>query len=352
MLSDHNLGIPEGDYRDLDLPSYSMLASIAKEGVDVVNGVKNASFVLKFGSLVDDLCFMPNVVKDKYHEGKAKKAPTGNVKKIIDAVAEELKSKGTRNPFVKPKVPNTSMIKHKDLFLAEAKKQGVYKAYSDEKTMESLSKGKTYFKDKLESEGKIPISSEMWEHAQITANTLQTHPFTSRYFAVQQGVELFYQYMFINKVNGRDVKGMLDCVVCDHNTKTIYPVDLKTGELSVQHFPDVMLQYKYYIQAALYRKALINIVNNDPDLAGYHVAQFEFVYISKVNPYKPMIYVVPKELYESALLGFTDVHGYKHKGVYDLLGEYYNCKDHGHCAYTEEESIESGRVMLDNILKK
>jgi len=350
MLSDHNLGIPEGDYRDLDLPSYSMLASIAKEGVDVVNGVKGSNFVLKFGSLVDDMCFMPHVVDDKYHRGRATKTPTANVKKVLDAVADKLTSTRTKNPFVKPKPISSSMAKHKDLLLAECKNQGIYKSYSDENTIKALSKGKTYFKDKLDSDGKIPISAEMWAHAEATADTLRTHPFTVRYFDDSAShIDIYYQFMFVTDVRGYKVKGMLDCVVADHVNKIIYPVDLKTGEPSVHNFPDVMLQYKYYVQAALYRKALINIVNSDPDLRGYKVANFEFVYISKVNPYKPMVFVVPKELYEKALTGFTDVHGYSHKGVHTLLDEYYGCKVHGYCNYTYDESIESGRVILNNV---
>lgn len=353
MLSDHNLQIKESDYRDLDLPSYSMLAAIAKEGVEVVTGVKSNMFQLKFGSLVDDMCFEPQRVKDKYFQGKVSKAPTGNPRKILDVVADELLAKiGTNNPFVKVKLPSTKLEDHRPLLVQAADDLGVYKSYNDDKIMSTLAAHKQYFRDKIKSTGKIHISQEMWDLAEVTAYTLATHPFSRDYFNPTEDREIFYQFKFVTKVAGKKVKGMLDCVVADHKNKVIYPVDLKTGEVPVGQFDSIMLHHKYYIQAGLYRKALINIVNADPDLAGYRVSEFEFLYISKSNPYKPLVWVMPEKLYNATLYGFKDVYGFNNKGVFQLLEEYYDCKENQQCLYPREVLDNNGRVMLDNILKE
>jgi alanyl-tRNA synthetase len=45
--------------------------------------------------------------------------------------------------------------------------------------------------------------------------------------------------------------GMLDNVVIDHNTKTIFINDLKTLGKSIQDFPDSVEYYRYWIQAII-----------------------------------------------------------------------------------------------------
>ena len=63
-----------------------------------------------------------------------------------------------------------------------------------------------------------------------------------------------------------------------------------------------------------------------------------------------MIFIVDEKMHQSALHGFTDRYGYEYKGVYELLGEYYNCTEEGFCDYTEDEEMEKGRVTMDNIV--
>lgn len=354
MFRDHNLQIPEQDYRDLDHPSYSMLAAIAKHGIEVMTGVKNMMFNLIFGSLVDDLCFEPSIVKEKYYEGKIPKSPSGHPKAIVDILIQGLESNQTKNPFVKIKLPSTKLLSYKPLLKSIATQINAYKAYNEEKVYEAVNKAAgLYFKGKLESKGKIFVNSEMWAKAIMTAHTLKTHPFSKKYFDHSDPeIEIFYQYKFVVEVEGEMTKGMLDCVVADHRKKIIYPVDLKTGEAEVSQFGQIMLAHKYYIQAGLYRTALINIVANDPDLVGYKVAEFEFLYISKENVYKPLIFVVPETLHQGAMDGFIDVHGYKHIGVKELIGQYYDCKRGNHCLYGVELTQKRGRVMLNNIIRK
>lgn len=357
MLKDHNLPISEQEYRDLDYPSYSMLSSIAKQGIDVMFGVKNNSINLKFGSLVDDLCFMPNeYVLSKYYCGQAIKTPTSNVKKIVDIVLEGVgkpESFGvSTGSFIKkkkkPAKTSHNLEDYEDAIINAAKVIGVYKNYTREKTISTVvDAGKDYFRDVLASKGKVLIKPEMWDKAFETANTLATHPFSSKYFNEGDNWELFFQYKFKATVNGIETKGMLDVVAVDHENKIIYPVDLKTGELQTEKFGDVFLMYNYYIQAGLYKEALRQIAASDPDLKDYTVADFEFVYISKENIYKPIVWVVPEEIHQASLNGFTDRYGYKNQGVYGLLKKYDDCKHGRYCNYTKEVYENEGRIMFD-----
>jgi len=356
MIEDHNLRLTEQQYRDLEIPSYSMLASIEKQGVDVINGVKSM-FNLKFGSLVDVMCFEPNRVKELFYQGGAVKAPTSTHKKVVDDVIEKVLSS-------KNKAPQSGVLKRREIAVTDdlslyrtqiinsAIKNQVLKTYSDEKKFDTIvASSSLYFKDRISSIGKNLIKPEMWALALETVKTLKHHKFSAKYFNHRTpGVDIIYQFKFDTNVNNRRVKGMLDCLIVNHNAKVIIPVDLKTGEAPVKDFPMLYLQHRYYIQGALYREALKSIVSNDFDLTNYVVKPFEFLYISKGNPYKPMIFVVEDPMHNSALIGFTDRYGYDYRGVYDLLEDYYDCTESGFCDYTQDEEASKGRVIMDNLL--
>jgi hypothetical protein len=354
MIQDHNLKLKEQDYRDLALPSYSMLAAIDKQGVDVVGGVKQ-SFNLKFGSLVDMMCFEPHRVDDVFYKGAAAEPPTKNVKNICDLILQELDGKkGDEAKSItslgrrKVRKITSNLGDYEQEIKDSALRLQIYRGYSDEKLMRTVcSAGHLYFKDKITCRGKVLIKPEMWLHAAHTAATLIQHPFTAKYFATGvPGVEIIYQYKFDVIVNGRRCKGMLDCLIINHNLKLIFPIDLKTGESPCKEFPMLYTIHRYYIQGALYREAMKSIVDNDFELSGYDVRPFEFVYISKLNPDRPMKFRVSEDMHLSALNGFTDRYGYEYKGVYELLEEYYYSVENDNSPYNAEETLSGGIVDM------
>tara|TARA_R110002020_G_scaffold157720_4_gene340610 strand:- start:2487 stop:3566 length:1080 start_codon:yes stop_codon:yes gene_type:complete len=359
MIEDHNIQISEPEYRDLDYPSYSLLASISKQGVDVLTGVKGNFFQLKFGSLVDDMCFEPSKLANYYH-AKAASPPTGNPRKIADAVLAginvEVGGVMESGGFIKTRKKKvTTDIKDYENECIAAVRSAVpkmYEKYDDKKIMGvMIDKCSDYFSDQLKTRGKVHIKPEMWASALEAADTLKTHDFTRGYFVEEDGIDLYYQYKFVQQICGVKVKGMLDCMVVDHNSQTIYPVDLKTGESPASMFDEVLLLHKYYLQASLYRAAIMEIVKKDPDLSGYTVANFEFVYLSKMNLQKPLIWVVPSELHYAGFTGFTDRFGFKHKGLKELLEMFTECKSGMYCQYTKETYNNEGRVMLKGLIR-
>ena len=341
MINDNNISISEKEYRELDYPSYSLLSSISKQGIDVLTGVKTSMFQLKFGSLVDDMCFEPSKLSN-YYRGTTAAMTAGNPKKIIDLVLENC-NQGSE----------AELSYYDDEIISAARKLGVYGKYDDAKILKTIliEKNENYFSDKLNSIGKVHIKDEMWQMAEEAANTLKTHDFTRVYFDKNDGMELIYQYKFVVNILGTNVKGMLDCLVIDHESKTIYPVDLKTGESPANMFDEVMLLHKYYLQASLYRLAIKSIVDSDPDLIGYTVSNFEFVYLSKMNIYKPTIWVVPDSLYQAGLDGFVDRFGFKHKGVKELLSVYNDYQDN-QVMYEREVFNNEGRRFLSGLIRQ
>lgn len=106
--------------------------------------------------------------------------------------------------------------------------------------------------------------------------------------------------------------------------------------------------HRYYIQGALYREALKTIVDNDFELSGYTVKEFEFVYISKLNPGRPMRFVVSEDMHQLALNGFTDRHGVEYQGVYELIDLYYYSKENDNIDYTQEQIDSNGVMIMDS----
>jgi len=78
-------------------------------------------------------------------------------------------------------------------------------------------------------------------------------------------------------------KGILDNVVMDYNTKTIFINDLKTTGKAIQDFPDSVQYYKYWIQAVMYKQLSLGKYLKDlPDKLDWKVV-ITFIVIDRAN---------------------------------------------------------------------
>ena len=84
-------------------------------------------------------------------------------------------------------------------------------------------------------------------------------------------------------------KGILDNVVMDYNTKTLFINDLKTTGKAIQDFPDSVQYYKYWIQAVMYKQLSLGKYLKDlPDWAEWNIV-ITFIVIDRNN----LIYPLP-----------------------------------------------------------
>ena len=78
-------------------------------------------------------------------------------------------------------------------------------------------------------------------------------------------------------------KGILDNVVMDYNTKTLFINDLKTTGKPIQDFPDSVQYYKYWIQAVMYKQlSLGKYLKGLPDMPEWKII-ITFIVIDKNN---------------------------------------------------------------------
>lgn len=122
-----------------------------------------------------------------------------------------------------------------------------------------------------------------------------------------------------------DCKALLDCVVLDHENKTVQPADLKSIGKSVDDFPISFLQFGYYRQAAWYTLAIQDWMKNQrTDLKDYKLLPFKFIVVeSNIKSTKAaVVYNCTDNDIEVGLNGGSTPEGRYYRGVNDLLRDY------------------------------
>ena len=95
--------------------------------------------------------------------------------------------------------------------------------------------------------------------------------------------------------------GVLDNVVVDHNSKTIFINDLKTLGKSIQDFPDSVEYYRYWIQAVIY----VLLAKEKFSITDDWNVQVTFIVIDKYNQVYP--YQVSSETLAKWTESFEDI---------------------------------------------
>lgn len=126
-------------------------------------------------------------------------------------------------------------------------------------------------------------------------------------------------------------KGILDNVVMDYNTKTIFINDLKTTGKAIQDFPDSVQYYKYWIQAVMYKQLSLGKYLKDlPDKLDWKVV-ITFIVIDRAN----LIY--PFQVSDETLKVWEE--DFKH--ILTVIDYHYTNKD-----FTLPYELATGNVKL------
>ena len=126
-------------------------------------------------------------------------------------------------------------------------------------------------------------------------------------------------------------KGILDNVVIDKNSKTIFINDLKTTGKGLLDFPDTVKYYKYWIQAAMYYHLVYEeYVKDKPDAKDWTIV-ITFIVVDKYNQIYP--FQVSQESLEVWLKDFDK--------IIDIVKYHYENKD-----FTLPYELAIGNVKL------
>lgn len=340
-IKDIGLSISESEYREINAASYSGLSGISRDGYRSLRNKFVHNSATKFGILAESLLFGDYDENDYYF--------------LDDSVISEGKLKSACDTIFrliwceKPSEDLQDYITDIELILSEHyidywdKKESKWRA---EKIVKESSE---YWKHVVNSSDKMVMTNKAYRTALIAVKTLLEHKFTSNIFATSSffDVEKISQFKIEFKYKGYKFKAMLDWLVVDHDNKVISPYDLKTGGKEVEEFEDSFYYWRYDIQSYLYSIA-VTLVRNKyyPD---YKVSPFKFIYISREDPYRPLIWIPTSKHYEGTQKGFYKDGNY-YKGVDALIEEFIWFSSNEDAQYAESVYASNGEMSInDNI---
>lgn len=275
-LKDISWDVDEDTYRSDPALSYSTLSKFERTGF---NGLKNLfdkieTPSLTFGSCVDSLLtggeeeFNERFIVAKFPEIKDS---------IVPIVKELYNTFGDKHTHIS-EIPDSIVID----IAGKYNYQNNWKPETRARVIkESASE---YYKLLYISQDKTIIDTNTYQDVLNCVDVLRNSEATKWYFQKDNpwdNVERFYQLKFKHTYEGIEYRVMMDLVIVDHNTKIIYPIDLKTSSKAEYDFYKSFVDWRYDIQGRLYFRTLRANLDKDPIYKDYKLADYRFIVVNR-----------------------------------------------------------------------
>ena len=143
----------------------------------------------------------------------------------------------------------------------------------------------SYYELLFKSTDKKILSKQTYKEVLDAVEVLQNSETTRGYFKhtnpFDPSMEYLYQLKFKGSNKGVNYRCMADLLIVDHNTKTIYPVDLKTSSHEEYDFYKSFITWMYNIQAILYWRIIRQNLDKDPYFKDFKLANYRFIVVNK-----------------------------------------------------------------------
>jgi len=347
----------EPEYRQLKCISYSQLSNLDSYPESLIQTKPmEMTEPLIYGSAVDCLAFDGREVFDKKFTVISQEKPSWMLEKVLKGVIDEIFI--THNELLGIPI-SEDLSKYSDIILKVAKSVEYGKGWKPEtiirKTIEGC--GELY-KNTIKNRDKLALSPQQYEYVENSVTTLFTHEFTAEFFTADEGQDIYYQlpiiWDYFDKELNKTIhcKSLLDILLIDHNTKTIYPIDLKTTGKSIYSFNKSFIEWRYFLQASFYSDAVKHLCNVQyPELADYNIALFKFVVISSKNPRKPLAFQITNGVLDAGKFGTVNPnnHKIKQRGYLELVRDMQWHINNQKFDYPKEIYDKKGMVILDSL---
>lgn len=196
----------------------------------------------------------------------------------------------------------------------------------------------------------VMVTSDDVTNAEKIVSSLKNNIFTHHIITTKTNLpdfEVIDQFKISNYViNDVHLKSMLDKVIINHKTKTIYPYDLKCTWSVENFYKEYYLFRRSYIQAYLYKEALKSLTKDeDSKFYNYTVENIKFIVCDSINYYEPLIYTISdKDMLEA-------YHGFEHKdifypGVEQILDELKWAKENDIWTVSKSNFLKKGTLNI------
>lgn len=296
-----------------------------------------------FGTMVD---IMLTGTKEEF-EKKFYRIPdnikcTDTVKAIVTGVYQEIKEDVT---------PVTGISNYKDVILKHCKYQDYQPKWKDDTRVDKIiEQGEKYFAILAESEGKTTITETEYSNAVSCVMALKSDKFIRPFVDKKYDKEIEFLDKFIVefKMHGIDIKGELDRVVINHQTKIITPVDFKTTGKSISSFQSDFWYYRYDFQAATYKLGLTeNPFIQELIAKDYQLNLFHYIVVEKDLRNLPMIFVVSDEVNKIGFAGGELSNNRVLEGLTQAVIRYKYAQENNAWDYPMEYYLNNGFIILE-----
>jgi len=308
-LREFSLNIPEQEYHDLPVWSYSIIAKYARDGFGAMSTLHDKvtpTPSMEFGSLFDSMITRGKQTLENYVVFDVSVPPAE--KNVLDTLALNCTC---------PQFHDISMGE----VIATADNVGYQPKWKSDTRYSHISEYSAYY-DTIKS-GKKMVSRQDWDDAMEMYKVFRNDSYLKTLFGTKDtdDVEYIYQAQFKTTfvIEGRevDVKMMADLIVVNHTQKTIQIVDLKTSSMPAYDFSQNFLKFRYDIEAEVYTDVVRKVLMEIGGYSDYEILPFLFTDISRVDK-------VPVTYSYDPVGGLVYMKGektYEYKGWKTLLGE-------------------------------
>lgn len=250
------------NYRDTPALSQSFLKLVLSNNV---NKKFKPTIQMDIGSYLDSLLTAPDLTDDLFQVGLAKR-PSDAIKGFIDDVFKEAV---IENDILIDEELNTDLNSDIEVWKLEimmkVREKGYQPKWGDDAIWKSvLTDGQGYWEELVSSQGKILITQEEFENCQNIAQLACSSSITGKYFQDQEDIDKYYQMPLYWIYENLSCKGLLDILIFEKETKTIYITDVKsTGVSTLKEWFNVCRQKNYPFQMSWYKEG---VIANYPEL--------------------------------------------------------------------------------------
>lgn len=314
--------------------SYSRLADYDRNGARaLIDRDSQETTATKRGNLVNDLLF-GNVDIEETYFIKNHEDPKNTLLKLANIIVE--------NYLDIPSIEEVfKIIERNELWVRTKNPDKMLANFNVPEFWE-------YLELKLKGVDKPLITPSMLVEAEELVYILKSHSHSKHFFKSYNG-DLITEYPFKVKY-GESVllRGIVDMIVIDHVNKTFRIIDLKTGANKYSKFQQSILEWRYYLQEAVYMYAADEI-KKELGVSDYKTLPFQFLYIG-ITEKIPVVYEVTENRHLSGIHGFTTPSGYTYKGMIQLIDEVEYLHRHKQYEYDFDTHKNNGLLMLRDVI--
>ena len=234
------------DYRDTEALSQSFLKLVLSNNV---NKKFKETVPMLIGSYMDSLLTSPDLTDDLFQVGLAKR-PSDAIKGFLDVLWSEQEESISQDLDVDG---------YKTRVIELVRAANYQPKWGDDAIWKSvLTDGQAYWEELISSQGKMLITKSEQEQCENIAQLACSSPITGKYFLDQDNIIKHYQKPLYWTCEELPCKGLLDILIFEEETKTIYIIDIKsTGVSTLREWFNVCRQKNYPFQMAWYKEGVI-----------------------------------------------------------------------------------------------